>query len=110
MWAAYYCFPTGYGNIRAYRNALILEIYGKYSKGAVSTRFTKSCSEIFDKFHKNIAYTFVKKETLEQMFFRKFCEIFTNSFFTENFQATISEFFKIIFKSVNFPMSICSCI
>ena len=44
------------------------------------------------------------------MFFRKFCKIFTNSFFTENFQATISEFFKIIFKSVNFPMSICSCI
>ena len=33
---------------------------------------------------------FIKKETLAQVFFSEFCEIFKNNFFTEQFWATAS--------------------
>ena len=37
-----------------------------------------------------------KKETLAQVFFCEFCEIFMNTFFTEHFRATASEVFKSV--------------
>ena len=36
------------------------------------------------------AGNFIKKETLEQVFSREFCEISMNTFFTEHLQATAS--------------------
>ena len=34
------------------------------------------------------AYNFIKKETLAQVFFCEFCEIFKNIFFTEHLRTT----------------------
>ena len=40
-------------------------------------------------------FNFIKKETLTQVFFCDFCEIFKNNFLTEHLRSTATYFFKL---------------
>ena len=46
------------------------------------------CWESLFKISYRHAYNFIKKETLAQLFFWKFCKIFRNTFLTEHLQVT----------------------
>ena len=43
----------------------------------------------------SLFFNFIKKETLTQMFFCNFCEIFKNTFLTEPLRPTAAYFFKL---------------
>ena len=56
----------------------------------------KKCSQKFRKIHRPEACNFIKKETHAQMFSCEFCEIFKNTFFTEQPWTTASVLVRFV--------------
>ena len=68
-----------------------------YKKGILKNfaKFTEKDLRQSLFFNKVAGYSFIKKETIAQMFSCEFCEIFKNTFFTEHLRWLLLKYFDV---------------